>query len=283
MNAKRQWDTRYASAKRRVQQQRAKEMVEGYQNFGDGEVPPPSALAGRRRRDEEREEKHGRSWGMSLWSLWGSKHDKNTMVREQQTDKQLETTVATGLDGANARPLHDTKTKQGKAMEQHAQSRSKSRRRTVTDEHQTDHYDITDDEISAAELLKINAAKGNETYNEHLAPDFVAKEARKSNPAESSADEITTNTVLESIQPAIPAAIASSSTAQPPTIDTTNPRRPKISGIAIPFSLKRSIDKSSRPVSSVSMATLTSSLGIPPAEDVRDTADVEPSIAANTQ
>ena len=79
LNAKKQWDTKYAREKRKVQKQRAKEMAEGYQGFGNDEVPPPSALAGRRGIDMAKEEKRGRSWGMSLWGLWGSSHDENTV------------------------------------------------------------------------------------------------------------------------------------------------------------------------------------------------------------
>ena len=62
--AKREWDTKYASVKRRVQKRRMKEMAKGYQTFGDGEVPPPTALAGRRKigedvKEEEEKTKHG--------------------------------------------------------------------------------------------------------------------------------------------------------------------------------------------------------------------------------
>jgi len=117
MTAKREWDTKYASAKRRVQRQRAREMAQGYQQFGNGEVPPPSALAGRRKTgDDLREKKKERSWGMSLWSLWGSKHDEQTMQREQEAGKAPETTVASADDGAGARPLHDTETNQGEEL-----------------------------------------------------------------------------------------------------------------------------------------------------------------------
>ena len=77
--AKKEWDSKFAREKRRVQKQRIKEMVEGYQGFGDDEVPPPSALAGRRGRSMPKEQKQGRSWGMSLWSIWGSKHDESTV------------------------------------------------------------------------------------------------------------------------------------------------------------------------------------------------------------
>lgn len=79
LNAKKEWDTKYAREKRRVQKQRAKEMAKGYQSFGDKDVPPPSALAGRRGLSIPKEEKKTRSWGMSLWSLWGSSHDDHTV------------------------------------------------------------------------------------------------------------------------------------------------------------------------------------------------------------
>lgn len=81
MAAKKKWDTKYAREKRRVQKQRAKEMAAGFEGFGDDEVPPPSALAGRRRADMPKEAKKGRSWGMSLWSVWGSSHDEKTVRR----------------------------------------------------------------------------------------------------------------------------------------------------------------------------------------------------------
>ena len=77
--AKKQWDSKFAKEKRRVQRQRMKEMAQGYQGFGDGEVPPPSALAGRRGLAMPKEEKKKQSWGMSLWAIWGSKHDENTV------------------------------------------------------------------------------------------------------------------------------------------------------------------------------------------------------------
>ena len=81
MNAKKSWDSKFAKEKRRVQKQRVEEMAKGYQGFGDDEVPPPSALAGKRGLNMEKEAKKGKSWGMSLWSLWGSSHDEKTVGR----------------------------------------------------------------------------------------------------------------------------------------------------------------------------------------------------------
>lgn len=76
------WNAKFAKEKRKIQIRRAKDMAKGFDGFGDDEVPPPSALAGRRRRDmpQKQESKKPRSWGMSLWSLWGSSYDEK-MVR----------------------------------------------------------------------------------------------------------------------------------------------------------------------------------------------------------
>ena len=78
MEASRRWGTKYGSQKRKVQKQRIKEISKGYLTFGDDDVPPPSALAGRRGLHMP-EEKKKRSIGLSMWSLWGSAHDKETV------------------------------------------------------------------------------------------------------------------------------------------------------------------------------------------------------------
>lgn len=76
------WNAKFAREKRRIQTRRAKEMAEGFEGFGDDEVPPPSALAGRRRHNmpQKWDGKKPRSWGMSLWSLWGSSHDEKMVM-----------------------------------------------------------------------------------------------------------------------------------------------------------------------------------------------------------
>lgn len=79
MAAKKGWDSKFAKEKRKVQRKRIEEMAKGFQGFGDDEVPPPSASAGRRGLGMEKEAKIKRSWGMSLWSVWGSSHDQKTV------------------------------------------------------------------------------------------------------------------------------------------------------------------------------------------------------------
>jgi len=78
MTAQRQWDEKFAQQKCAVQKKRIQDMERGFEGF-DGETPPPTALAGRRVKGMEKEKAKKRSWGMSLWSLWGSKHDMITV------------------------------------------------------------------------------------------------------------------------------------------------------------------------------------------------------------
>jgi acetyl esterase/lipase len=78
MKAQTDWNGKFAKEKLKVQKKRRKDMEKGYEGF-EGESPPPTALAGRRLKGMKAEEKKKRSWGMSLWSLWGSKHDSMTV------------------------------------------------------------------------------------------------------------------------------------------------------------------------------------------------------------
>lgn len=78
MKAQEQWNGKFAKQKLKIQKRRMQEMEKGYERF-EGETPPPTALAGRRVKDMEKARKAKKSWGMSLWSLWGSKHDEATV------------------------------------------------------------------------------------------------------------------------------------------------------------------------------------------------------------
>ena len=87
------WETKYASQKRHVQKQRAKEYAAGYANFGPGETPPPTALAGRRTKTMERlhgagkSKKRGKSWGLAMWAGWGSKHDEVALEKVEDAKR----------------------------------------------------------------------------------------------------------------------------------------------------------------------------------------------------
>jgi hypothetical protein len=200
MAAKREWDTKFASAKRRVQKQRAKDMAEGYRQFGDGEVPPPSALAGRRKTGENlKEAKKTKSMGMSMWALWGSKHDEKAMSNEKAAESP-ETVVVSPKTGTSAQ-IAEEKADASMKVPRPSASRSRSRRRTVTDEHQTEQYDV-DENTSAADLL-----------------------ALRTKHAEAQSQGSSTGT---------PAILVHSPTNEGDDFDR---RRPKAGGIALPFSL----------------------------------------------
>lgn len=94
--AKQSWDIKYAKEAQKIRKKRADESAAGFQEFlQDGRVerPPPSALAGRRGPLMPKEEKEGtkksKSWGMSLWSLWGSAYDEKAVSFLPQVDYGL--------------------------------------------------------------------------------------------------------------------------------------------------------------------------------------------------
>ena len=123
LDHKTRWDARFKDAKAKVREQRVKEMTKdgGYEVFGgEGEVPPPSALAGRRRRVVEGKEGEGKKEkrrrrkkgvGLALWGLWGSKHDEATVRREEMVGEGkgvgLGIGVASPEQGQGARAFSD--------------------------------------------------------------------------------------------------------------------------------------------------------------------------------
>lgn len=139
--AKRETDRRFSSEKRKVQKKRIKEMTQGYDVIEGDEVPPPTALAGRRRKDMPAEEKRkGKSWGLAMWSGWGSSHDESTLEREERADRSPEditpsittTAVQPEAGKTEAAPAAE---KVGKPRRQSLLSRERprSRHRQVTD------------------------------------------------------------------------------------------------------------------------------------------------------
>ncbi len=138
--AKKAWDTRYAPEKRKVQKRRIQEMKQGgFELFGDDERPPPSALVGRRKKDRganEAERKKKKSWGMMLWSLWGSKHDESTIRREEEMIQEEEEDAKSKMATTNGAPLNgdgipkDPKTQAERPRATSIGSRSRARRKS---------------------------------------------------------------------------------------------------------------------------------------------------------
>ena len=102
------WDLRFKSAKAAVQKQRMRDLAAGgYELVGPEEAPPPSALAGRRRRDGKGVEgrKRVKGVGLAIWSLWGSKHDKMSVRREEGVLGRMPGVVVAGGGGEEGESL----------------------------------------------------------------------------------------------------------------------------------------------------------------------------------
>lgn len=102
LDAKHEWDQKFAKEKLRVQGRRIKEMAHGFQDFGD-EVPSPSSLAARRAAPGVMP-KHTvkKNYGMMLWSGWGSKHDEHTLEREKKAGKSRRPSTRQSVDAGQA-------------------------------------------------------------------------------------------------------------------------------------------------------------------------------------
>ncbi|KUI53122.1 hypothetical protein VP1G_00379 [Cytospora mali] len=218
---KNEWDRRFASAKKKTQKKFLQDLIIGYEGFGEGELPPPSALAGRRLKGGDEvlgTKKRVKSMGMAMWSGWGSKHDKVTMQREEKADKEgdksVEVSAATGEEGQGARSYGDIERQPTAApVSPPGKARSRSRRVSVRDQRQTEVGDDVDENTTVAELLAKRKEKEAESQPpQHLAPTHTPEVG----------------------------------------IGTTG-KRPYVDGIAVPFSIKKEAE-------TASMMTLTSNI-----------------------
>lgn len=166
LEAKNTWDTKYASTRRRVQKERVRALARGTLiGFESGEHPPPSALAGRRTDKDAVAKKQRKSYGLAMWSGWGSKHDESTLKREEEaveaenphdqppivvTEEAIESDTqpqSTTADGQVERTLTSTTSPQSRNRNRSfsrgrrtSESRTLGRKRTVsvTDQGQTE-------------------------------------------------------------------------------------------------------------------------------------------------
>ncbi|KAH6894418.1 hypothetical protein B0T10DRAFT_251577 [Thelonectria olida] len=156
LDTKKEWDTRFSTTKAKVHKKIVEDMVKGYHEFGPGEYPPPTALAGRRRIGSDLVEgKKRKSLGLAMWSLWGSKHDEMTVEREHKAEianEETEKRVATPSDGQGARSFADIESQEQPQFLKPG-SRSRSHKKVVVDENQTGSV-VLDDNTPVAQLLE---------------------------------------------------------------------------------------------------------------------------------
>ncbi|KAA8644542.1 uncharacterized protein ATNIH1004_008746 [Aspergillus tanneri] len=100
--AKDEWDVKFAKEKLHMQQKRKKELAYGLKYFKN-ETPPPCSLAARKEVSGVLPSWNARkSYPMTLWSHWASKHDKKAIVRERQREKEVRrSSVGAGQAGAS--------------------------------------------------------------------------------------------------------------------------------------------------------------------------------------
>ncbi|KAF2105758.1 hypothetical protein BDV96DRAFT_655332 [Lophiotrema nucula] len=240
MKAQQQWNSKFAKQKLKVQKRRMQDMQKGYEGFDD-ETPPPTALAGRRIKGMKPEKKTKRSWGMSMWAGWGSKHDQATIDREEKADAAAledEANPPTQATNGHAEPVTDGAAEANAAPSRparksftrksrptllsptpshtgsHTPSRSRSRSRTVTDQGQI--------QIPTLETLAPS--------NPGLAEATVIAPERRASPLPSPTIAVSDFDHDMDSRPQSPETVV-------PETDGTS-TRPFRGGVAYPFSLK---------------------------------------------
>ncbi|RAR02202.1 alpha beta-hydrolase [Stemphylium lycopersici] len=225
MKAQTQWNNKFSKQKIRIQKQRIKDMQKGFEGF-EGESPPPTALAGRRVKGMKAEKAKKKSWGMAMWSGWGSSHDQATIVREEKADQTTEepSTSVQNPEQPNTDGAAESKSKRsrsvGLSMPNIGRSRSRSRHSAVTDKGQTG---VPMDDLPNMELPTPGLADATT-----LAPERSASPLPSPVSDHESAG-LPSNIIL-SDNPTLPSTII-------PDTDTLT-TRPTAGGIAYPFRLK---------------------------------------------
>jgi len=265
MKAQSQWNNKFSKQKIKIQKQRIKDMQKGFEGF-EGETPPPTALAGRRIKGMKAEKAKKRSWGMSMWAGWGSKHDSATIVREEKADQNPDTEPSTSApDPANTPTDGTTESKPTRSRANNLttpgikRSRSHSRHSAVTDKGQTG---LPLDDLSK---IKIDLPTPGLADATTLAPERSASPL----PSPTSTSELSQPGIGMGMGPNIIVSDNpdNSSTIIPETDTLTT--RPTAGGIAYPFSLKvdgpdgRDVNASTLTLASLNVAT-------PPAVDGGD-------------
>lgn len=181
--AKQDWDNRYASARRKIHKKRLDAVRQSKtRTIGEGEAPPPTALAGRLHDADvySRTQKLKKSWGLGIWSSWGSKHDEKRIQTDEKFEKLVEKddqqNIAVQEQGlAVDGTLSPTTTKiQGRA-------RAASRVVTAQNEGQIEGETYTADQNTAAEskdttpTLFVNPSSHADANSTGLSPTFIPR------------------------------------------------------------------------------------------------------------
>ncbi|KAF2210255.1 hypothetical protein CERZMDRAFT_113461 [Cercospora zeae-maydis SCOH1-5] len=79
-----EYDVKFANDYKKLQKKKIKE-AKDYDRPEAGEHPPAAALINRKiQGNVAGDKKKGKSWGLAMWSGWGSSHDESTIQRERK-------------------------------------------------------------------------------------------------------------------------------------------------------------------------------------------------------
>lgn len=238
MASQQKWATKFAKEKRNLQKKRIEELAAGgYEEF-EGETPPPTALAGRRLKDMPKLKKVKKSWGMSMWSGWGSKHDQTRVQLERRAEagSSRGTDRAVTSDGRAPRRSQSVSAAaggRGRRNTAASRRRSHSMRRTVTDEGQSQ---------TTTGMSEDSPDTGSDFAPGHVTASAIGPAAAAAAAGSGNTDPVAAQQAANENRhgPAIVIDSAHAAEGAPPTIvpaSDTGSTRPTREGIAYPFKL----------------------------------------------
>ncbi|KAK4944932.1 hypothetical protein LTR10_015851 [Elasticomyces elasticus] len=265
LQARNSWDTKYASASKKVRKQRIRALANGdIRPFESGERPPASALASRRTDKDLLPKKPHKTFGLiSMWSRWGSKHDEQTLKREeeaeQKTNPEHHRKGETGLSAEVPSGQSETTTTGEDLATVASRGRSGSRQRDVSERRRTS------DAKSRGRARTVTVTDAGQVEGQE-------RQSTLPVPQVAATSTTTTSPRMPSISPAIVTSPATDDQQHPehsplsvgfmPNYKTTSHRRNDSSGLAISDAASTMTRKSAAAADDASTRSLSGEAGV---------------------
>lgn len=269
LSARQLHDKKFASTRAKIHKKRLRAAEGGFETFGACENPPPCALAGRRPKIGETSEwgwTKQKSWGLALWSGWASKHDEATVEREHKAEH-----VQNNISPSQAKTGEITIGSDVRALS--AQT-SSSHTRVVVDSCQTEE---SQSEIVVTPIIEVSkektqeknslvdtssseidlGASGKRPHLDGIAMPFTVNKE----PETASMITLYSHPGSGGGHSRAPSNASSHRRTQSSEVELgVSGRRPKLDGIAMPFSLKH---KDADDASMITLESLAPSIASP--------------------
>ncbi|CAK7264871.1 hypothetical protein SEPCBS119000_001224 [Sporothrix epigloea] len=227
-----QWSSRYSRDASKVLKKRLRDATVGFETFGPGEHPPPSALAARIKIGEDLSDRGPRKQnrGLALWANWSSKHDESAVVRELDADHadtcEKQTAAQTASVEAVAATLPHVRDQDAVATD--SNNHTRPHHSYVRDKNQTGSHDRPVPEPTPPLENEINVT----------------------------ADDVSAGNTATSQTDSLLCPYDAASAAGAANHAGSTGKRPFLNGIALPFTLNKEAE-------TASMVTLQSAAGVP--------------------